>query len=92
MQLPGGFLELFVFDQLADQIPARVVLFGIFLRWLLIEREQAAAFEINQIRRHYDELAGDVDLQLLESLEILEVLARDPFDRNVVNIDLVALD
>src|SRR5437870_2086770 len=92
VQLRSRFLELLVFDQLADQVPAWVVLFGILLRRLLIKWEQTAALEINQIGRHDDELARDVDLQFLESLEILEVLARDSFDRNIVNIDFVAFD
>src|SRR5258708_23159500 len=92
MQLLRRFLELCVFDQLADQAPARIVLFGVFLRRLLIERKQATALEINEISRHHDELARDIDLQLLESLKVLEVLARDPFDRNIVNVDLVSLD
>src|SRR5205807_3753580 len=92
VQLRSGLFELLVFDQLANQIPARIVLFGIFLRRLLIERKQAAALQINEIRCHDHELARDVDLQLFESLEIFKILARDSFDRNIVNIDLVALD
>src|SRR6266513_4635397 len=92
VQLRGGFLEFFVFDQLADQVPARIVLLRVFLRRLLIEGKQAAALEINQIGRHHDELAGNIDLQFLESLEVFEVLPRDPFDRNIGNIDLVSLD
>ena len=58
-RLRRRFLELLVFDQLPDQFPARIVLFGIFLRRLLIDRQQAAALQINQIRRHDDEFAGD---------------------------------
>src|SRR5438270_10529228 len=41
------FLKFFILDQLANQIPARVVLFGIFFWWLLVERKKAAALEIN---------------------------------------------
>ena len=59
---------------------------------MLVEREQTAAFQVNEIRRHRDKLTGDVDLQLLERLEILEVLARDAFERDVADVDLVALD
>ena len=87
-----GFLELFVFDQLADQVPARIIFLGIFFRRLLIDRQQAAAFQIDQVRRHDDELARDVDVQFLERLEIFEVLARDPLERDIVDIELVALD
>ena len=75
LQLRGRFLELLVFDQLPDQIPARIVFFGIFVRRLLIDRQQAAAFQINQIRRHDDEFARDVDVQFLKSLEIFQGIA-----------------
>ena len=40
LQLRGRFLEFLVFDQLPDQIPARIVFVGIFVRRLLIDREQ----------------------------------------------------
>ena len=92
LQLRGRFLELFVFDQLPDQIPARIFFIDILLRRLLIDREQAAAFQVNQVRRHDDELARDIDVQLLEGLQIFEVLLRDPLERDVVNVELVALD
>src|SRR5215475_5906005 len=92
VQLHGRFLELFVFNQLTDQVPARIVFVDILFGRLLIEREQAPAFEINQIRRHDDELARDVDLQLLERLQIFQVLLGNAFDRDFVNIDLVAFD
>ena len=92
MQLRGRFLELFVFDQLPDQIPARIVFIRLFIGRLLIDRKQAAAFQINQVRRHHDKLARDVDVQFLERLEIFEVLASDALDRDFVNVDLVALD
>ena len=75
-----------------DQIPARIVLFGIFLRRLLIDRQQAPALKINQVGRHHDEFAGHVDVQFLERLQILKVLLCDSLERNIVNVDLVALD
>ena len=92
LQLRGGFLELLVFDQLPNQIPARIIFLRIFVRRLLIDRQQAAALQVNQVRRHDDELARDVDVQLLEGLQIFEVLARDPLERDLVNVELVALD
>ena len=92
LQLRSRFLEFFVFDQLPDQIPARIVLVDVLLRRLLIDREQAAALQVNEVRRHDHELARNIDVQLLERLQILEVLLRDPLERDVVNIELVALD
>ena len=92
MQLRGGFLELFVFDQLPDQFPARIVLFRFLLGRLLIDRKQAAALDVKQVRRHDDELAGDIDVQFLEGLQIFEVLPGDALDRDVVDVELIALD
>ncbi len=92
MQLRGGFLELFVFDQLPDQFPARIVLFRLLLGRLLIDRKQAAALDVKKVGRHDDEFAGHVDVQLLESLEVFEVLPGDALDRDVVDVELVALD
>ena len=43
MQLRSGLLELLVFDQLPDQIPARIVSSRFFIGRLLIDRKQAAA-------------------------------------------------
>ncbi len=88
----GGFLEFLVFDQLANQIPARIVFFGVFFRRLLIDRKQTAALQVNQVRRHDDEFARDVDVQFLKGLEIFEVLAGDSLERDLVDVELVALD
>ena len=92
LQLRRGFLEFFVFDQLPDQIPARIVFLRVFLRRLLIDGQQAAAFQINQVRGHDHEFARDIDVQLLEGLQILQVLPRDALERDLVDIELVLLD
>src|SRR4030095_13258102 len=54
-----------------------------------IDRQQAAAFKVNEVCRHHDEFAGKFDIELLESLKIFEVLASDALDGNVVDVDLV---
>ena len=92
VQLRGGFLELFVFNQLPDQFPARIVLFRFLLGRLLIDRKQAAALNVKKVGRHDDEFAGHVDVQLLEGLQIFEVLPGDALDRDVVDVELIALD
>ena len=56
---------------------------------MLIDRQQAAAFQVNEICRHNDELASEFDIQLLERLKIFEVLASDAFKRNVIDVDLI---
>ena len=89
-QIARGFFEFFVFDELADQFPARIFLFAlVFDRSLQIDRQQGAAFDVEKIRGHDDELAADLDVDGLHRLEIFEVLPGDPLDRNVINIHLV---
>jgi len=92
VQLGGSVLELLVFDQLPDQLPARVVFVGIFFRRLLVGRQKAAAFPVNEIGRHDEKFAGQIDIQFREGLKILEVLVRNALERDIVNVDLVALD
>ena len=62
LQLRSGFFEFFVFDQLPDQFPARIVLLGVLLRWLLIHRKQAPALQVNEVRGHHHELASKIDV------------------------------
>ena len=89
-QIARGFLEFFVFDELADQFPARIFLFAlVFDRSLQVDRQQSAAFDVEKVRGHDDELAADLDVDGLHRLEIFEVLPGDPLDRNVINIHLV---
>ena len=44
---------------------------------------------MNQRRRHHQELAGEVEIELLHQPEIVEVLLGDERDRNVVDVDLI---
>ena len=76
----------------ACKCEARIVLVHVLLGRLLIGGEQAAALEVDQVRRHDDELARDIDVQFLEGLQIFEVLLGDPLERDVVNVELIALD
>jgi hypothetical protein len=57
-----------------------------------MDRQKAAAFDVDQIRRHYNELSRDLQVEHSKCFEILEVLARDPFNRNIVDINLVLFD
>jgi hypothetical protein len=47
---------------------------------------------MDQRRRHHQEVAGDVEVQLLHHVEIVEVLPRDQRNRDVVDIHLVLAD
>src|SRR5207244_13038031 len=86
MKVRGRFFEFLVLDQLPDQIPTWIIFLGVFFRRLLINRQQAPAFQINQVRCHHDEFAGKFDIQFLERLMILEVLTSDEI--NIYDISL----
>src|ERR1043166_4349694 len=92
MKFGGSVLELFVFDQLADQLPTRVVVVGIFFRRLLVGWEKAATLPVNEVGGHDDKFAGQIDVQFPERLKILEVLVGNPLERDIVDVDLVSLD
>ena len=89
--MSGGVLEFFVFDELADEFPARVFLLDGLLAagGLVFGREQAAAFQVNQVRRHGDEVARAVEVGLRDGGEVVEVLADEPFQGQVVKLDLL---
>src|SRR3984885_790632 len=92
MKLECRVLELFILDQLPDQIPARIFFFGLFIRGLLVDRKEISALDVDQIRRHHDKLSGNLKVQHPKCFQILEVMAGNPFDRNIVNIDLILPD
>jgi hypothetical protein len=55
-------------------------------------RQQHLALDVDQRRRHHQELAGDVEVQLLHQVQVLEVLPGDDRDLDVVDVHLVLLD
>src|SRR5262249_1044013 len=64
----------------------------VFLRRLLVNWQEASAFQVNEVCRHHDKFARQLDVQFFERLKILEVLAGDAFEPDIVNIDLILLD
>ena len=91
-ELSRRVLEFFVFQELPDQVPARIVLLRLLLRRLHMRGEQRAAFDVDEVRSHDDEFARDFEIEHLEGVHEFEVLLRDPLDGDVVNIDLIFLD
>jgi hypothetical protein len=83
-------LELTVLEQAPDQLGARVTLLV-----FLLERargEQEAGLDPHQGGRHHQELAGHIEVEKAHRLDGLQVLAGDMRDRDVVDINLIALD
>ena len=87
-----SFLEFLIFDQLPNEIPARIVILRFFIRRLQINWKQAATLEVEEIRCHDHEFTGHIDIQFLECLEILEVLGGDALNRDVIDVHLVPLN
>ena len=44
---------------------------------------------MDQRRRHVDEVAGDVDIQLFELVQVIEILLGDFGDGNIVDVHLL---
>ena len=91
-EVRGGVLELFILDELPDQLPARILLFHLGIRRLLMDGQQAAALDVDEIGRHHDKLAGHIDVQDFEGADVFEILFRDPLNGNGMNVHLVLFD
>ena len=91
----GGDAVALVGQELLDQFVARVRgletfpdILGAFLavdglRWL-----EGATLDLDEGRGDDQELAGKLDVDLVDLLEVLEVLTGDLHDRDVVDVDL----
>ena len=59
---------------------------------LVRRRQEHLRLDVDERRGHHEELAREVDVELLHQLERLEILARELGDGNVVDVDLVLAD
>ncbi len=88
----GSILKFLVFDELADQLPARVIVLRVLFGRLLGAGEEGAGLEIHQVGGHDDELGGEVDVEELESVDVIEILLGDPFYRDRLDVEFVLFD
>ena len=88
----GGVLEFFILDELADELPARIVFLGVLLRRLVHAWQERPAFQIHQVGGHHDELGSEVDVEQLEGVDVVEILAGDALDGNGMDVHLVLFD
>ena len=72
VQQLGGGLELLVLEQAPHERLARILV-RILLR-RIGARQQHPRLDVDQRRRHHQELPGDVEVQLLHQVDVLEVL------------------
>lgn len=86
------FLEFSVFDELADELPSRVVFLRFLLGGLLVLGEEGSAFNVHEGGGHDKEVPGDFEVELAHRLQILEVIVDDFLDKDLVNIYLVLFD
>ena len=88
--LRGG-LEALVLEEALDEFAARV--FGFAAEDVGgVAREQGLRLDVDEQRGHVDELAGGVDVDLLEVVGVLEELAGDAGDGDVVDVDVLLAD
>ena len=54
-----------------------------------IGRQEHSRLDVDQRRGHENEFPGHIDVQLLKQMEVVEVLLRDPRNRDIVDVDLL---
>nr|WP_258182726.1 hypothetical protein [Enhygromyxa salina] len=92
-QLEAGVAEALVLDQAPDQLFARidaVLELTLFVVLAGHDRQQLAALEEGQRRRHQQVLARDLDVERAREADVLDVLLGDEGDRDVEDVELVA--
>lgn len=67
----GGIFEFFVFDELADQFPAWIIILDVLLGRLFAARQKGPGFQIHQIGCHDDELGSEINVQELEGIDVI---------------------
>ena len=72
-----------MFEELIHQFHARI--FQLFFGRVRVAWQQRLRLDVNQRRRHHQELAGHGDVQLAHRGQVFEVLRRDARDGNVVD-------
>ena len=89
----GSILELFVFDQLPDQLPAWVLtlVFALGLH-LLLDGQELAALDVHQRRRHDHELAGNFEVQQPHRFDVLDELRCQLGEIHLINVHLLLFD
>ena len=55
-------------------------------------RQQGPGFDLGQRGGHYQEIPGKVNVHHLHPVQIIEILARDQGDRDIVDVHLVFSD
>ncbi len=89
--LRGG-LEALVLEETLDELAARVFGVAQVAELLGVAREEHAGLDVDEQRGGVDELAGGVDVGLLEVARVLEELRGDARHGDVVDVDVLLAD
>ena len=92
VQQAGGRLEFLVLEEPADERIPRILRLALHPGRRFRPRQQHPGLDVNQRRRHDQELARHVQVELLHELNRVQVLRGDERDRDVVDADLVLPD
>gem|GEM_PF-6717458 len=79
-----------MFEEALDELAARV--FRIALGRERVAREEGLGLDVDEQRGDVDELAGGVDVVLLEVVGVLKKLGGDAADGDVVDVDVLLAD
>ena len=88
----GGGFEALVFEEALDEFAAGIFAVGAVEEVGGIAGEEGFAFDVDEERGHVDEVAGGIDVDLLEVMGVLEELGGDAGDRDVVDVDVLFAD
>lgn len=94
-ELSGGFLKFLVLKELVYEFPTRIDIVigaGVGVDGVKPFGEQQPTLYLHQRGGHDKKLAGDVEVERLHRPECLQVLFRDRFDRDVIDVDLALPD
>ena len=88
-QLAGDLLVALVLQESRDELGTRVELVALLLS---VRGQQHARLDPGERRGHQQILAGDVDVELVHQIEVLEILLPDRGDRDLRDLHLVDPD
>ena len=87
----GGLqLDLFVFEQAANQFGSRIL--GFIAVRCLLGRQQHARLDLDQHRGHQQVFGGEFEIGLANLVDVAEVLPRQPGHRDVEDVEVLLAD
>ena len=79
-------LEHLIFKKPSDQFISGIPFFTVFI---LVSRKKHAALDIEERSCHDQKLTGDVHVVVFHLPYIFQILIRDRYDRNIIDVDFI---